>query len=295
MGFEVVPCAGVEDGLFGVVATQDGAIWFAAESGRVGRRDPDGSVTALDLAGSTPAGLAAATESTIWVADCAGNRLLHLRPGAGALTVLRELAVPTRGAQPREVVGLDDGTAWFAHGSADVLGRIDILGRVEEYLIGRDGSGVAGIAGDGDSVWFALHGVAALGHVRGGDAAVALTALPAESGPRGVAVAGDGAVWTALSSADALARRDRTGTVTIVPLPARTAPAAVAAGRRGGAASEVWASLGGADALAQVTAGRVRLHPLPGGVRGPRGIVVAPDGRVWVVAQTGELLAFTAE
>lgn len=281
-----IPVGDPGEGPYGVAATDDGAVWFTlVHGGRVGRRGADGSIAFLALGeGAQPSVVAAATASTVWVTDTTGNRLLHLGPGPA---LIGEIAVPTPDAQPFGVVALDDGTAWFTELGADALGRVDILGRVDEFPVGREGAFVSMLAADGDSIWFTLNAAAALGHVRGGDAAIGFTDLPAGSGPVGVAVAEDGAVWAALIQAGALVRRTRDGALTTVGLGEGSRPHAVAADRDGG----VWASLWGVDALAHVTAaGAVTVHPLPAGVQEPHGIAVARDGSVWSAAESGALV-----
>lgn len=306
---ELVPAVvrvGLEgEGPYAVAVTEDGAVWFTlVHGGRVGRLAPDGSVSYLALGeGAQPSQLAAATEAAVWVTDTTGGRLLLLGPGAegsgaegsgsegsGAEpVVLSEARVPTPDAQPFGVVAPGDGTTWFTELGADALGRVDILGRVEEFPVGREGAFVSMIAASGDSLWFTLNAADALGHVRGGDAAVVFTELPPGSGPVGIAVAEDGAVWAALIHADALARLGRDGTLTTVPLGEGAKPHAVAADAEGG----VWASLWGANALAHVdAAGSLRTLPLPGGTQEPHGIAVATDGTVWTAAESGQLVRF---
>jgi len=276
------------EGPYGVAVTRDGGVWFTlVHGGRVGRLSPDGTVAYLSLGdGSQPSLLAAATESTVWVTDSTGNRLVHLGLRDAAIDLIGEVAVPTPDAQPFGVVALDDGTAWFTELGADALGRIDILGRVEEYPVGRAGSFVSMIATTGDSLWFTLNAAGLVGHVRGGDAAIAFTELPGDpSGPVGIAVAADGGVWVAQILGDALARIHR-GVVSEVPLAQGAKPHAVAADSDGG----VWASLWGANQLAHATAdGELTLHDLPTAESEPHGLAVAADGTVWVALESGAL------
>lgn len=281
---ELIPVGEPGEGPYGIAVTDDGAVWFTLVHGAaVGRRDPDGSLTRLDLgAGAQPSVVAAASGSDVWVTDTTGGRLLLLGRGP---RILAEVAVPTPGAQPFGVAAVYDGTTWFTELAADALGRIGVLGRVDEFPIGREDVMPSVIAASGDSLWFTMNAIDALGHVRGGDAAVAVTELPAGTAPVGITVAEDGAVWAALIGADALARVGRDGTLTIHPLGSGAKPHAVAPDARGG----VWASLWGADALAHVTAsGEVARVPLPPASE-PHGIAVAPDGTVWSALESGAL------
>jgi virginiamycin B lyase len=282
------------EGPYGVAVTRDGAVWFTlVHGGRVGRRSPDGEFAYLSLGeGSQPSLLTAATESTVWVTDTTGNRLLHLTPdGAAGLAVLGTITVPTPDAQPFGVVALDDGTAWFTELGADALGRIDILGRVEEFPVGREGSDVSMIAASGDSLWFTLNAANAVGHVRGGDAAIAFTELPRiPSGPVGIAVAENGAVWVAQILADALGRIARDGTLTEFPLEPGAKPHAVVADPRGG----VWVTLWGTNQVAHVNDdGDVTAYDLPVPESEPHGLAVAEDGTVWVALESGGLAEVT--
>ncbi|HEV7185917.1 MAG TPA: virginiamycin B lyase, partial [Leifsonia sp.] len=176
---------------------------------------------------------------------------------------------------------------------ADALGRIDILGRVDEFPVAREGSSVSMIATSGDSLWFTLNAAGAVGHVRGGDAAIAFTELPRiPSGPVGIAVAENGAVWVAQILADSLARIARNGTLTEFALEAGAKPHALAADPNGG----VWATLWGSDQLAHVTDdGELTTHDLPPAQSEPHGLAVAPGGSVWVALESGALAEFVPE
>lgn len=280
------------EGPYGVAVTRDGAVWFTlVHGGRVGRRDADGTVAYLALGAegrpAQPSQLAAANDTSVWVTDTTGNRLVLLDVADGAIVTVTSVAVPTPDAQPFGVVALDDGTTWFTELGADALGRIDILGRVDEFPVGRAGSFVSMIATTGDSLWFTLNAAGAIGHVRGGDAAIAFTELPHDpAGPVGIAVAGDGAVWVAEILADALARVQRNGTLTEFPLETGSKPHAVAADPADG----VWVTLWGTGQVASVADdGTVVTHDLPDPESEPHGIAVAEDGTVWVALESGAL------
>ena len=45
--------------------------------------------------------------------------------------------MPTMEASPFGITTLYDGTVWFTELAADALGRVDIMGRVTEFPVGR--------------------------------------------------------------------------------------------------------------------------------------------------------------
>ena len=99
------------EGPYGVAVTRDGAVWFTlVHGGRVGRREADGTVAYISLGdGAQPSQLAAATDTSVWVTDTTGNRLVLLGFEDARITILGEAAAITAGAEPFGVVALDDG------------------------------------------------------------------------------------------------------------------------------------------------------------------------------------------
>ena len=290
------PVTEVGAGPYGIAVTDDGAVWFTlVHSGRVGRRDPDGTLLFADLGDSAqPSLITRATDESVWVTDTTGNRILHIgrSPDGGAIRILNEVAVPTMEASPFGITSLDDGTVWFTELAADALGRVDIMGRVTEFPVGRTDTMVSMIASSGESVWFTLNQGNAVGHVRGGDAAIQYYELPRPaSGPVGITVAEDGAVWFAEVLGGALGRIGRDGVVTEFPLPDRDSkPHAITAAPTGGC----WFTLWGSNQVGFVTdTGELTLHDLPTPASEPHGIAVAPDGHVWVALERGMLAELT--
>ncbi len=300
---DVQPFSDVQAGPYGVTVTDDGAVWFTlVHAGQVGRRDPDGSLAFADLGeGAQPSQLARATDASVWVTDTTGDRIVHIGRDAqnpqnaqdrqsarNAIRVLNEVSVPTVGSSPFGLASVHDGTVWFTELATDALGRVDIMGRVTEFPVGRTDVLPSMIATSGDSVWFTLNQGNAVGHVRGGDAAIQFFDLPrASSGPVGIAVAENGAVWFAEVLGGALGRIGRDGVLTEFPLPdPLSKPHAITADPAGGC----WFSLWGSNQIGFVSdAGDFTLHDLPTPASEPHGIAVAPDGHVWVALERGAL------
>lgn len=278
--------SGPEAGPYGVATTRDGAIWVTLIHGQaLVRRDPDGTFATLPLgAGSEPSLLVAATEDSVWVTDAARDRILRVGPdGIRGATDL-----PTAGARPFGIAASAGGEVWFTEMGADALGRIGILGRVDEFTAGAAGGMVSMVACEGESVWFTLNQADAIGYIRGGNSAVVVTALPtAGAAPVGITVANDRAAWFTEIGAGQIGRIDRDGRVTEFPLPDRTSrPHAIAAAHDGGCWFTLWASnqVGFIDAH-----GRIDLTDLPTPSSEPHGLAVAADGTVWVALETGFL------
>lgn len=273
-------------GLFAVAVTQDGAVWATlARAGAVVRRDPDGTVTTIPLGGgSEPSHLTAATEDSVWVTDAGGNRVLRVGPDG----IRGSLDAPTPGARPIGIAAASSGEVWFCEAAAGALGRIDILGRVDEFAAGPADGGLSMVACEGESVWFTLTRADAVGYIRGGNSAPVITSLPTEgSAPVGIAVATDGAAWFAEAGAGQIGRIDRDGDLTEYPLPDTSGtPHAIAADPAGGC----WFTLPGTNQIGFVAAdGTIAVTDLPTAESGPRGIAVAADGAVWVALETGFL------
>ncbi|WP_345763564.1 Vgb family protein [Diaminobutyricibacter sp. McL0608] len=291
------PVTDASAGPYGITVTDDGAVWFTlVHAGRVGRRDANGTLAFVDLGDTAqPSLVSRATEESVWVTDTTGNRVVHVgrapveADDAGdAIHILNEVAVPTMEASPFGITTLYDGTVWFTELAADALGRIDIMGRVTEFPVGRADAMASMIAGSGDSVWFTLNQGNAVGHVRGGDAAIQYFELPRPvSGPVGIAVAEDGAVWFAEVLGGALGRISRNGVLSEIALPdPDSKPHAITASPTGGC----WFTLWGSNQVGFVTdQGDLTLHDLPTPASEPHGIAVAPDGHVWVALERGML------
>jgi virginiamycin B lyase len=274
-------------GLYGVAVTQDGAVWATLIRGEaVVRRHPDGTVTAIPLGdGSEPSLLTAATEDSVWVTDAGGNRILRIGPDG----IRGSIDVPTPDARPFGIAAASSGEVWFTEMGTGALGRIDILGRLDEFSAGPTDGVISMVACEGESVWFTLNQANAIGYIRGGNSAPVVTTLPtAGSAPVGITVATDGAAWFAEVGAGQIGRIDRNGVLTEYPLPDRSSkPHAIAADPAGGC----WFTLRGSNQVGFIAAdGTTAVTDLPTSASKPHGLAVAADGMVWVALETGFLV-----
>jgi virginiamycin B lyase len=270
-----------------LAVTLDGSVWCVqGAAGVVVRIAPDGGQTRIRLgAGAAdPHSVAAATRDSVWVTDRASGRILRLESSG----VVWSAEAPTTDAGLAGIVGLDDGSAWFAEEKADALGHVDILGRVSEFDTGVPGGGPASLASDGSSVWFALPGAGAIAHVRGGDSLPGLVGFDdPRAAPRDVAVGDDGCLWFADPARRLIGRVARNRSVAEFPLSEEAArPTNVAADGIGGC----WFTMSGAAELGRVDdTGRVTTIPLPSELGAVAAIAVAPAGGVWLAVESGVL------
>jgi virginiamycin B lyase len=304
------PVAEAAEGPYAVAVTPDGAVWCTlVHAGAVLRLPPaGGTLQRLELgavdAGSSqhahhsraqPSQLAVADETSVWVTDTTGGRVLLLGPdAAGEASVKLEVAAPTEGAEPYGITVQHDGTVWFTELGQDALGRIDILGAVTEFGSGTDEGFVSMIASAGDSLWFTANQANAIGYVRGGDSAPVLFDVPTpHAGPVGITTAPDGSAWFVEILAGKVARVDRNGRFTEHPLPwSEAKPHAIVPDPR--EAGGFWFTLWGANQLGHITpSGSIEVLDLSDVHSEPHGLAVAPDGTVWVAMESGALLAVT--
>ncbi|WP_440709456.1 Vgb family protein [Herbiconiux sp. YIM B11900] len=306
----VHPVAEAAEGPYAVAVTPDGAVWCTlVHAGAVLRLPPaSGALQRLELgavdAGSPqhahhsraqPSQLAVADETSVWVTDTTGGRVLLLGPdAAGEASVKLEVAAPTAGAEPYGITVQHDGTVWFTELGQDALGRIDILGAVTEFGSGTDEGFVSMIASAGDSLWFTANQANAIGYVRGGDSAPVLFEIPTpHAGPVGITTAPDGSAWFVEILAGKVGRVDRNGRFTEHPLPwSEGKPHAIVPDPR--EAGGFWFTLWGANQLGHITpSGSIEVLDLSDEHSEPHGLAVAPDGTVWVAMESGALAAIT--
>jgi len=264
---------------------------LAATAGGVGIRLPSGTWTSLTAAGGLPSddvrGIAVDADGSTWYATDAGAAV---RRPDGSMTTLS--AATTGGGLADDDVRAgavaQDGTAWFAHAAgASALtpaGAWQTVAAVDG--LASDDCRHVTAAPDG-AVWFATAG--GLSRLAPGSIWTTWTVtdgLPTDD-VRFSAIAGDGTLWAATAAGLAAVGRD--GAVHAVGLVAAGAPAGADDVRTVTPdEGSLWAATA-AGVIELDVAGRVRSHGLADGLPSLdcRGVLVAPDGAVWVATAAG--------
>jgi hypothetical protein len=105
------------------------------------------------------------------------------------------------------------------------------------------------------------------------------------SGPGGIAVGPDGALWFAEGSGNKIGRITVSGAITEFPVPtAMSGPVGIAAGSDGA----LWFTEGSGNKIGRITTlGTVTEYPLPTASSGPNYITAGPDGALWFTEHQG--------
>ncbi|GLZ76689.1 virginiamycin B lyase [Actinorhabdospora filicis] len=185
-------------GVFGLAAAPDGKLWVTGMAANtVASLDPATGVldvVELPVEGAMPSMIAVAADGTPWFTANQANAVGRVRDGKAELFEL-----PTASAGPVGVTIGPDGAAWFVALLAGIAGRVDADGTVTEIPLPDRGSKPHAIVSDGTCLWISLWGADALAHLTV-DGEVTTHPLTAGSEPHGLAVAPDGAIWTALEN-----------------------------------------------------------------------------------------------
>lgn len=144
--------------------------------------------------------LAPATADSVWAASPGDGAVVRIDHRGARQTV----ASSNQGGRPIDVVGLDDGTAWFTEPDLDAISRIDLMGRVSSFRPGQAGSAPTRITAVGDSLWVVGSGIDGVWFIRGGDSAPVTHRIEGAAHRETlVAADGTGAVWVAVPARSA--------------------------------------------------------------------------------------------
>jgi virginiamycin B lyase len=201
----------------------DSVLWYTRGDDRLGR------LTGADIElppGSTPYGIGAAADGTIWFTAPGLNQVGRRSPDGE----IRMIDLPIPGAYPAMLAVAEDGGVWVALNAAGKLGRL--TGDDVQIIDLPDGSAPVGIAAAGTGVWYADIAGGRAGHVDAGGTVDQVVAFADDAcRPHAVATDPDGGCWVTLWASGHLARVTEDSTVTEFALPGREPHGLVLTGR----------------------------------------------------------------
>lgn len=197
------PRASAEDALYGIALAGDAV--FTASTTRLHRLPLGGQAAATPLPAPTDlsGGVFIDDSGAVWAAMTTSDKL------ASFGETLRTFSLSSNSG-PLLFARYDKDTALVSLTYADAIARLD----VESGKVTTIASGIkapTGVAWDGTSAWVGEHGADSIVRITGEKVErfpVAASPYYPISGPNGVVVANDGAIWSAIHFADRISRFD---------------------------------------------------------------------------------------
>ncbi|MEI7779084.1 MAG: fibronectin type III domain-containing protein [Actinomycetes bacterium] len=224
----------------GIAVGADGAMWFTENgTSSIGRITKTGVITEYS-AGISPSsalvGIAAGSDGALWFIELLANKIGRIDATTHVVT---EYPVLSSNTSPWGITAGPDGALWFTEVAGNRIGRIDPTTKVvTEYATGiTPSSYLLGIApGPDGALWFSEAQGDRIGRIDPTTHVVTefSTGMAVGGWPTGIAAGPDGAMWFGQD-----ARPGRIGRITTG---LTSAPRAVSASARSGAAVVSWAA-----------------------------------------------------
>jgi virginiamycin B lyase len=273
----------------------DNAIWFCESgAGKIGRLDL-GSGAISEFVIPTPdnqtTGIAAGADGNLWFSENATAKIGRITP-KGAIA---EFACPTANATPNGITLGPDGRIWFIEANVGKLAAIAPDGRFEEMVLNglSPGTKPLSLAFRGPTPWFSEPEIDKIGSLSGGK--VSELALKSGSQPRAMFAHPNGDIWFAATSNAFLGRIDSQNRVNVYALSdAKAEPRSLAVTPDG----NIWFTEDAVQKMGCMAPDGTLLgeFAIPAPLRGPRGMCVHRDGRIFFSAyESGHIgeLAFS--
>jgi virginiamycin B lyase len=258
----------------GLVAGPDGAVWFTAASGEIGRVTTSGGLSLVPVPGSgtrLPDSITRGPDGALWYVDAFG-------PTLGRLTTAFAFSTfADTGFHPEGVRTGPDGRLWVVE-SEDTVSRFGVDGSVTRFPLpaGTTAPDSSIAAGPDGRMWFT--GPDSIGAITTAGA-VSLYPLPASAGgcPSALATRAGQRIWVADYCRDRVGSVTTGGSVNWLAFPGG-GPEAISFGPDG----NLWIGLGRSGQVVRMTTAGTVLDVVPL-LYGPDfgGIAPGPDGNMW--------------
>ena len=275
---------------FDVAVGPDGNLWTAnATSNNVSKVSSAGSVVgtySMSTAGSSPRAITAGPDGAMWVALSSANKIARVTTD-GAVT---EFAIPTNNSQPFDIAAGSDGALWFTEFAGNKIGRITTAGAITEYAVPTAASGPFGLTPgpvNSNRLYFTESLKSKVAFITVTGEVTESAPLTAGSLPEGITVV-NGSVWFAETGSSKLGRLVNDSTVSEIAV--ANAPNQVAAGP----GDSMWATAGNTVLSMSNQGGLNGTYTFPSANSQPFGLVMGPDGSMWVALRNRNAVARVA-
>jgi streptogramin lyase len=234
----------------------------------------------LANSGAFARSITAGPDGAMWFTELPG-RIGRVATDGSQLT---ESLIPTRPAEPIQIVTGSDGNLWFTD-YYDKIGRVTPAGVLTNFLL-PGGVGPRGItSGPDGALWFAETNVGRVGRLTTAGVYTEIQLPDPTGGPFGITTGPDGAIWLTEFSTSKIGRLTTAGAFSEIALPGGSGPWGIAAGSDG----NLYVTESSRDRLARVTpAGTVTEYAIPSAGGTPTEIAAGPDGNVWFTEFNGD-------
>jgi streptogramin lyase len=193
-----------------VVAGPGPAVWFTEDAHRIGRITSAGRIAEFNLPRRvTPGDIALGPDGNLWF-DSAyiGPKLAVADQTIGRITpagTFTLFTLPTKHSAPGGIAA-GGGYLWDVETQAGKIARITTSGHVTEYPLGADVLPAAITAGRDGAMWFTEKAGNLIGEISSRGTIRTFHVPTPSSGPHGIAVTSNGAVWLTEIEASKIAR-----------------------------------------------------------------------------------------
>jgi streptogramin lyase len=260
-----------------VVAGSDGNLWFADQTGAIGKITVSGAVTEYPISApfGSPFDIALGPDGNIWFTEIFGGKIGRVTP-SGTVT---EFSV---GGEPTGITAGPDGNMWFADMLLNGVRTMTTSGTLGALFVGGLDNPREIVTGADGNLWVTDFNSAAITRISPGGSSTTFQLPPGSFFPHGITAGPDGNVW--FTASGAIGNITPTGTITEFSTPSGQNPFEIASGSDG----NLWFTEPAIASVARaMPTGTITEFTTP--AVSLRGITPGPDGNIWFADDTGKI------